>query len=125
MRIGFPKPMRGSALLERKERRANVKAHETREMQAALKRDGRKCRWPGCNGKYRGLTLPIDACHQKHRGSGGNPDGTRTTRQTIISLCRRHHGLWDSGLIKIEPRFPKLGFDGQICCEIPDDVWPV
>lgn len=107
------KPLRGSALIERKERRADAVAAEQKEMQAALKRDQHKCRWPGCSGKHRGLTLPIDAAHQRHRGLGGDPSGERTTRQTVLALCRRCHGLWDACLTDIRP-LTGDGFDGPV-----------
>lgn len=84
-----PKPEPGS--LKRyfaRVRRGRTKA-ERREMDAALDRDGRRCRVPSCTG------TPIDPCHLVHRGMGGNPTGTRTTRATIISLCRPHHDQYD------------------------------
>lgn len=101
------KPVRGSALLDQRKRRAQAIAHEQGELQAALKRDHRKCRWPGCNGKHHGLTLPIDPCHlrqpdgTKHRGMGGDRTGERTDRRYIAALCRRHHGLLDAQEIDI------------------------
>lgn len=103
------KPLPGEARKDRHARRLTTKAHETREMQAALKRDGKKCRVPRC--EFAKLNLIIDPCHERHRGMGGNPNGNRTTRQTVIALCRRHHRLYDNGDIAIEPLTHK-GFDG-------------
>jgi hypothetical protein len=104
------KPLKGSGLLDKRARRARQIAHEQLELQAALKRDHRKCRWPNCKGTHKGLSLPIDPCHlrqpdggPKHRGSGGNPDGSRTDRRYVAALCRRHHGLYDAGEIDIVP----------------------
>jgi hypothetical protein len=105
------KEPRGTALLASRQRRADRVAAEQKEMQAALIRDGRVCRWHAC--EFKGRKLPIDPCHQNHRGSGGNPDGTRTTRATVISLCRAHHGLWDATEIDILPQTPD-GFDGPV-----------
>ena len=82
-------------------------------MRAALRRDHYRCRWPNC--EYAKLDLPIDACHETHRGMGGNPKLDRTTRQTVLALCRIHHGLWDRGEITITP-LTREGFDGPIRC---------
>lgn len=93
-------------LLERRQtRRDRVKA-ERAEMLAAKQRDGYKCVWPNCRND-----LPIDVCHQAHRGMGGNPRGDRTTRKTLVCLCRWHHGLWDRGEIDIITK-DRLMFDG-------------
>jgi hypothetical protein len=97
----FPKPMRGESLLASRQRRADRTAQEQREMQAALKRDGRQCRFPRC--PFASKKLPIDPCHETHRGIGGDPKGTRTTRATVLSLCRIHHGMWDRGEIDCQP----------------------
>lgn len=95
-------------------RKAQV-AKEQKAMQAALKRDERKCRKPRCTEAKR-LDLPIDPCHMKdkHRGMGGNPAGDRTQRQLIISLCRIDHGAYDRGDLWIEP-LTADDFDGP--CE--------
>lgn len=103
------KPLPGDFRAERHEKRNQQKAHERREMQAALKRDGKRCRVPRC--EFAPLNFVIDPCHERHRGMGGNPKGDRTTRATVISLCRRHHRLYDQGGIEIEPLTHK-GFDG-------------
>jgi hypothetical protein len=106
----FPKPRRGDALLERRTKRAATVRAEQAEMQAALKRDGRKCRWPGCI--YAAKKLPIDACHVvQHRGMGGNPRGDRTTRNQIMTLCRIHHGKVDARELSVEPK-TDAGTDG-------------
>jgi len=108
--VSFPKPLRGTALLEKRQRRADTVAHERREMTAAKRRDGGKCRRPRCGFK----TLPVDACHLQHRGAGGNPKGDRTTQNTVIALCRVHHGMYDRGDLRIEP-LTGLDFGGP--CE--------
>lgn len=114
------KAPKGSALLERKSRRAELVAHEQKELQAALKRDHRKCRFPGCSGKHRGQTLPIDPCHMKrpdgtwHRGPGGDATGIRTDRRWALALCRAHHGLYDAHEIQIDALDHELGADGLL-----------
>lgn len=102
--MNLQKPAKGAFLIERRQRRLNRVAAEQAVMQAALKRDGRKCRNPRCGFK-KSLNLPVDPCHAfKHRGMGGDPSGERTaeTRQ-IISLCRGCHGLLDAGDLEIDP----------------------
>jgi hypothetical protein len=116
---GFPKPMKGAALLASRERRADRVAAEQAEMQAALKRDERKCRVPRC--EYAGRKLPIDPCHKTHRGMGGDPTGFRTTRETIVSLCRIHHGMWDRGALDIETLHISQGFDGPCAFYVEDE----
>jgi len=101
------KPLKGSALLQRRINRKAVVAAEQKEMRAALTRDGHKCRFPRCDVR----DLPIDPCHLQHRGMGGNPKGDRTERKTVIALCRIHHGLYDRGELDIEPLTPDV-FDG-------------
>lgn len=104
-----PKPARGTALLASRQRRAERTAHEQREMQAALRRDERKCRVPRC--EYATKKLRIEPAHMVHRGMGGDPSGERTTRATVISLCLVHHGQYDHGEIDIVP-LTEQEFDG-------------
>ena len=103
------KPAKGSALLARRQRSALRRAAEQKAMQAAKRRDGLRCMYPGC--LYRTKDLPIDACHLRHRGMGGNPAVDRTRRDQLISLCRIHHGQLDAGDIDITPLTPR-GTDG-------------
>lgn len=121
------KPIKGTALLERKKRRAKTVSHEQKELQACLKRDQRKCRFPGCNGKLHGQVLPIDPCHVKrpdgtwHRGAGGDrTGGTKTDRRWSLSMCRAHHGQYDAGLIDIRPASKKLGMDARAFFDLAD-----
>lgn len=107
--VTFPKPLRGDGLLASRQRTKDRKAHEERVMGEAKRRDGSVCRWPDC--EYKTDRLPIDPCHLVHRGMGGDPKGTRTTKDSIIALCRKHHGLMDAALIEIEPQ-TEQGTDG-------------
>ena len=112
MSIGFPKPIKGTALLASRDRRATRKAHEDREMQAAKKRDGHVCRFPRC--EFKSKDLPIDPAHAfKHRGIGGNPKGDLTSRELIVSLCRAHHGLLDAHEIEIDAMTTRMA-DGPL-----------
>jgi len=78
----FPKPTRGSALLERAARKAADKAAERAASDAAKKRDGYKCRWPTvhtCLGGLEGAHI-VD----KSRGGANTPDN-------IVTLCAYLH----------------------------------
>jgi hypothetical protein len=113
------KPMRGEFLIERRERSAARSAAEDAVMQAALKRDNRKCRNPRCT--FKGRQLPVDPCHAfRHRGMGGNPKLDRTaSTDLIISLCRGCHGLLDAGKLEIEPQTPEW-CDGLVAFHAPN-----
>lgn len=105
-RGALTKPLKGEHALDRKAtKRERVKAEQA-EMRAALVRDRMRCRYPRCT---TGLT--VDPCHLTHRGMGGNPSGSRTTRAAVIALCRRHHDEYDRAWIEIEPRTDRV-FDG-------------
>lgn len=107
------KPLKGTALLESRQRSADRRAAEQKAMQAALKRDERKCRWPRC--EYAAKKLPIDAAHVfVHRGMGGDKSGTRTSRELIAALCRVHHSLLDLGDLRIDALDPNVGTDGLL-----------
>jgi hypothetical protein len=106
------KPLRGTAVLERRERRAALKRHEDAEMRAAKKRDGYRCRVPRC--KYRRDNLTMHAAHLRHRSMGGNPTGDRTTRDQLITLCARHHGEFDAGRLMMEICNPQSGTNGEV-----------
>lgn len=112
-RHSLQKPSKGSGYLAGKDRRADRKQAEDKEMAATRKRDGNRCRWHGCNGKYRGLDLPIDVAHESHRGMGGNAKLDRTTTAGLICLCRRHHAQWDDTLIDIQP-ITSAGFNDRV-----------
>ena len=107
------KPTPGEYRRERHDRRTAVKAHEREEMRAAKSRDHGKCRWPGCDAHI--AKLRIDACHERatHRGMGGNPDGLRTHRDKVITLCQFHHRQYDGFLIAITP-LTDAGFSGPV-----------
>jgi hypothetical protein len=109
--VGFtPKPLKGSAKLERRDKVNKRHRVEQAEMQAAKKRDGGKCRFPHCRLKE----LVVDAAHLEHRGPGGNPAGDRTKVDSVISLCRQHHSMFDRHDMAITP-LTERGTDGP--CE--------
>ena len=95
------KPIKGAYLLERRLARADRKAAEDKIMRSVKALDSQQCRNPRC--VHRSRKLPIDVCHQQHRGMGGNPSLDRTRPETLISLCRVCHGLYDAAQLEIEP----------------------
>lgn len=87
--IGFPKPPRGEYAAERKARQRQHKEREAATMRAVKAEDGHACRVPNCKAKT------VEVAHAKHRSMGGNPTEDRTTPDQLITLCIRHHDMWD------------------------------
>lgn len=86
----FTKPAKGSALLERRGRKAERNSHEKAEKRAVMLRDGHQCRWPAC--EFRSLKVRIEAAHvMGHKGWGGNPANDRSERHMMLALCFLHH----------------------------------
>ena len=102
MTLVFPKPAKGTALIERRQRRMKRVAKEQQAMKGAKARDGQQCRNPKC--PFKALKLRIEAAHAfQHRGMGGNPKGDRTEVKLIVSACLGCHGLLDSKELQVEP----------------------
>jgi len=111
--LAFPKPVRGSGLIARRERRLKRVATEQKAMKGAKARDGQQCRNPKC--PFKALKLPVDPCHAfQHRGMGGDPSGTRTEQKLIVSACRGCHGLLDAKEIQVEPLDLERMADGPL-----------
>lgn len=79
----FPKPSKGSYLIERKERRKSVEAHEDAEKDAVRAADG-YCRWPHCE-HCRRYKPRLEVAHLDAKGFGGD-HGTRSDRTQMILL---------------------------------------
>jgi hypothetical protein len=98
-RCAQPKPSKGSALLARKQARAELDAFEKTEKAKVRKRD-RTCRWPGCDcGR---LKLRLEVAHVVAKSLGGSSHA-----DNLILLCFiKHQGVpsLHSGDLKIEPR---------------------
>ncbi len=110
MVYGFPKPIRGEFLAERKAKRQERVNAEKATMREARKRDGNVCRFPMCRHK----SMPVDVAHMIHRGIGGNPAGDRTQTELLWTACRIHHGQYDAGLIDVQPQDSILGANGPM-----------
>lgn len=108
MGLQFPKPSKGSALLEREARKNALKKAEDDVIAEAKALDGFRCRWPEVH-KCRG---GLEGAHVfQHRGMGGNPEGDRTTVNTILSVCawihRRGPETIDGKDLKVEAETPQ------------------
>lgn len=101
-----PRPSKGTALLERRESRAKVKANEKTEKAKVVARDGsHTCRLvPNCPEKEKHETA-----HLENKGAGGD-HGLRTTADTMVRACLFHHqGRWSlhSGDLRVEYLTPE------------------
>ena len=83
----FPKPSKGSALLERRHKRAAIVAHEKAEKAKVVARDGAKtCRLvPHCPERDK-----FETAHLDDKGMGGD-HGNRTDAATMVRSCFWHH----------------------------------
>jgi hypothetical protein len=112
----LPKPARGTARLERRERRQEARTKEDKEKAAARRRDGR-CRFPLCGCKRFGYALHVSH-FVHHKGIGGDPSGERSDRRWLIQLCiARHLGnkiAIDRGTLDCRPVVPELGAEGPV-----------
>ena len=86
----FPKPAKGTALLERRDKKAAIKTHEQTEKAKVVKRDGAKvCRlMPNCSEREK-----FETAHLDNKGMGGD-HGNRTSADTMIRACFFHHQGW-------------------------------
>jgi hypothetical protein len=84
----LPKPSRTARRKEElASRRALVRAED--QAKAAVRRRDRVCRFPLC-GCHR-LRLRLEVAHLTHKGSGGNPTGTRNVTGNLLLLCSHRH----------------------------------
>lgn len=86
-----PKPAKGSYLLDRRQKKAAIKAHEDSEKAKVVKRDGLKvCRLvPNCTERER-----FETAHLDDKGMGGD-HGIRSRADRMIRSCFFHHqGVW-------------------------------
>lgn len=115
------KPSKGTALMERREKRKEVEAFEDAEKKKVRFRD-QSCRWPSCEycSRYKHLTLHV--AHLNDKGIGGD-HGLRSTADQMMLLCSlRHEGPTSihSGHCRITP-ITNRGTDGPCQFEIADE----
>lgn len=87
------------------------------------------CRFPLCGCKKLGIALKArpESSHDKHKGMGGNPDGSRSASRLMINLCLHRHqdGVFSRHKGTIRNRYldQELANDGPIAWDIKlDDV---
>lgn len=117
-----PKPAKGTALIERRERRRAVEAFEDAEKHKVRIRDRMQCRWPQCGYCRRYKNLTLHCAHIYGKGIGGD-HGFRSTADNMILLCSlRHEGpiSLHSGDCRIEPVTDR-GADGPCRFWINDE----
>lgn len=107
-----PKP---SARVQRALRRINIESAEDRE-KAEVRRRDKGCRFPLCG--CRKLRLALEVSHNEHKGSGGNPDGSRSTAPLMMQLCRERHSTnvfsVHNRVVEWVPLYKKLGANGPV-----------
>ena len=87
-------------------------------VQRALRRieRDRGCRFPLCG--CRRLRLALEVSHNEHKGSGGNPDGSRSTAPLMMQMCRERHRTNPFSVhnraIAWEPVSKRDGADGPV-----------
>lgn len=97
------KPSKGSALIERREKRKAIVAFENTEKAKVRIRD-KQCRWPDCD-YCRKYKPSLEVAHLHDKGIGGD-HGNRSTADQMVLLCAlRHQGpvSLHSGMARIEP----------------------
>lgn len=79
----------GESLAEYRDRRRKDRRNHEDRIKAELRgRDGKGCRWPGCEFWK---THRVDAVHLVDKGMGGDKLGIRTQRRLMIRFCVIHH----------------------------------
>lgn len=120
------KPKKGTALMERKERRRDRRASEEKNKAIARKRDW-KCRLPHCPycqefGKTQGALQVAHVIHAK--GSGGDPEGIRSPHNLLMLLCPLAHAAQEAHDWVVDPLTDK-GTDGPCAFWLVEDVMNV
>lgn len=114
----FWKPSRTARMKAKKEKRAARRKAES-DAKADVRRRDRVCRFPLCGCRRLGLRLEVS--HQEHKGAGGNPDGSRSRRSSMILLCTHRHqdGVFSrhKGTLRIRELTPE-GTDGPVAFDL-------
>lgn len=95
--------------------RTRKKTERTAKQKVRLR--DKRCRFPLCACHRTGHDLHVS--HQRHKGSGGNPKGDRSTTAGMVLVCQpRHQGSFgiDTGRIRWRALTEK-GADGPILWE--------
>lgn len=85
MSLAYPKPARGAYRAEKLAKRARLDYVETTAKAAAKRRDGHRCRRPGCSTNLR--LWRLEAAHLDDKGIGGDHGLRSATAADYVSLC--------------------------------------
>lgn len=111
------KPAKGSALIERKDRAKEIRAHEDAEKAKVRKRD-KHCIWPRCE-NCQVYKPRLECAHGQAKGMGGD-HGERSDADNMSYVdYLTHQGPHSihSGHRRIRPLDAKLGHNGPRACE--------
>lgn len=92
----FWKPAKGTALMERRQRRKDTKAAEDHEKDLVRARD-KRCRWPHC-ANCKQWQPRLEVAHLTAKGMGGDPAMVRTSADRMILLDWLTHQAGTSSL---------------------------
>jgi hypothetical protein len=117
----LPKPSAAARRLAKHQTKSALKSGESKNKQAARRRDGHRCRFPLCG--CRRLRLRNEVAHLEHKGQGGDPLGRRSETGNLILLCVQRHQdgavSWHHGTMRVRPLTPN-GTDGPVAFETWD-----
>lgn len=87
-----PKPEKHHRVA-RHERRAVIRTKGTKAKREAKQRDSYQCRWPRADHDTPNHIClgPLESAHKVSIKMGGDKDGTRTSRETQLTVCRWIH----------------------------------
>lgn len=113
------KPCRTARKKAERKTKLKRKSDEGENKKQARKRDLHRCRFPLCG--CRKFGLPLEAAHLQHKGAGGNPTGSRSTRAGLILMCRHRHQYGavalHKGILRVRP-LTRQGCDGPVAFDI-------
>lgn len=86
-----PKPVHHR--IARKERRAPIRTARKKLKMDAKARDEHRCRWPRFDHDTPNNVClgPLESAHKVSIGMGGDKDGSRTSREELLTVCRWIH----------------------------------
>lgn len=78
--------------IAKKKLRGRIRKHEDDQKSDVRKRD-KVCRFPRCGCRRLGISLKAfaEVSHDRHKGMGGNQDGSRSTAALMVYLCKHRH----------------------------------
>lgn len=119
------KPAKGTALIERKERRRDRRQSEADQKAEARTRDSARCRLPHCPycQEYGKSQLVPQVAHViQAKGQGGDPEGIRSTADKLMVLDPLAHAAQERHEWDVEPLTEK-GTNGVCAFYLLEDVY--